>query len=175
MRVGRRPGYHHIMDSRLPCVSTCPDGFERGPLRQRPGSGGRTVSGVGAVLVAVGGLLAAVMVAIAVWVRAPLRRGHVRVVGSGLGPAHADLKLRYTRRQVPRATRPDAVDGDRCYLIKNVPLLRLTYQIRLLAAMAEDRSMRLIVVVPPSAHLSEDMRRFVAAARRSVSIQRAKS
>lgn len=74
-----------------------------------------------------------------------------------------------------RATRPDAVDGDRCYLIKNVPLLRLTYQIRFLAAMAEHRSMRLVVVVPPSAHLSEDMRRFVAAARRSVSIQRAKS
>lgn len=82
-----------------------------------------------------------------------------------------EVEPRYTRHQVQRASRPDAVTGRRCYLIKNVPLLRLTYQVRLLADIAEQRLMLLVLVLPPRAELSDDLRRFVAA-RRSVSILR---
>jgi len=84
-----------------------------------------------------------------------------------------DLELRYTKRRVPRATRPDAVSGKRCYLIKNVPIMRLTYQVRLAAALAQQRSLRLVVVLPKRSRLSGDMRRFVAT-HRGVSVRRAR-
>ena len=43
------------------------------------------------------------------------------------------MDSRYTRHQIPRGARADAETNDRIVLVKNVPLLRATYQIRLLA------------------------------------------
>ena len=71
------------------------------------------------------------------------------------------MELRYTPHQVPRGSRPDAVNSGRWYLIKYVPLMRLTYQVRLLAYMAQQNSARLVVVLPPGARVSKDMRAFV--------------
>lgn len=71
------------------------------------------------------------------------------------------VELRYTRHQVARGSRPDAVKGDKCYLIKNVPHMRLTYQVQLLAEMAVARGMTLIIRLPAGATLSSDMRVFV--------------
>ena len=70
------------------------------------------------------------------------------------------IEFRYTSHQVARGARPDAVSGDKWYLIKNVPELRLTYQIRLLTFMAHERDVRLIVLLPASSRLSTDLRRF---------------
>jgi hypothetical protein len=82
------------------------------------------------------------------------------------------MELRYTPHQVPRGSRPDAVDSGRWYLIKYVPLMRLTYQVRLLAHMAQQNSARLVVVLPPAARVSKDLRAFARA--NPVMIQRAK-
>lgn len=71
------------------------------------------------------------------------------------------IDYRYTRHQVARGSRPDAVSGSRAYLIKNVSELRLTYQIRLLTFMAAEQRARLIIRVPKSARLSRDLRSFV--------------
>jgi hypothetical protein len=71
------------------------------------------------------------------------------------------MELRYTVHQVPRGSRPDAVGSGRWYLIKNVPLMRLSYQVRLLTYMAQQNSARLVVVLPPGARVSKDMRAFV--------------
>lgn len=81
-----------------------------------------------------------------------------------------DIEFRHTAGQVPRGSRPDAVAPGRWYLIKNVPLMRLTYQVRLLAYLAQQNSARLILVLPPSARVSEDAQAFIHA--NSVLIQR---
>jgi hypothetical protein len=47
-----------------------------------------------------------------------------------------------------RAVRPDAEGPNRVFLIKNVPFLRATYQIRLLAFLARQRCKRLVLRVP---------------------------
>lgn len=83
-----------------------------------------------------------------------------------------DTELRYTAHQVPRGSRPDAVGPGRWYLIKNVPLMRLTYQVRLLAYLAQQNPARLVVVLPPAARVSKDLRAFVRES--LVMIQRAK-
>ena len=83
-----------------------------------------------------------------------------------------EVERRYTRHQVARGSRPDATKGDTCYLIKNVPHMRLTYQVRLLAGMAEDRSMKLIIRLPAGATLSKSMQAFLRE-HRHVRVERA--
>ena len=58
--------------------------------------------------------------------------------------------MRQTKHQVARGTRPDAAKSNRLYLIKNVKVLRATYQIRLLAVKAETEGLKLVLVVPPA-------------------------
>ena len=81
------------------------------------------------------------------------------------------IEYRYTRHQVPRGSRPDGVRGAEAFLIKNVSLLRLTYQIRLLTFLAAERGSRLVIVVPKAGRLSPDLREFVRA-NAAVRIQR---
>ena len=71
-----------------------------------------------------------------------------------------DAGLRLTSHQVARGSRPDAVKDDVWYLFKNVPLMRLTYQVRLLAFLATQNSARLIIILPAGAALSADLRSF---------------
>jgi hypothetical protein len=58
------------------------------------------------------------------------------------------MRFVYTRHQVPRGSRPDAVTRDKTYLIKKVKRLRATYQIRLLAFEASAKSRVLVLKVP---------------------------
>lgn len=60
------------------------------------------------------------------------------------------MEMKYTRHQVPRGSRPDAETIDRIYLIKNVTMLRATYQIRLLAFKAVETHKKLVLRVPPA-------------------------
>jgi hypothetical protein len=73
------------------------------------------------------------------------------------------MEFRYTPHQVARGSRPDAIDGNKWYLIKNPSLLRLTYQIRMLTFLAKGRGARLIIVVPKSTTLSTDLNEFIRA------------
>jgi hypothetical protein len=58
------------------------------------------------------------------------------------------MELKFTRHQVPRGSRPDAETSDSIYLIKNVTVLRATYQIRLLAFKALESHKKLFLKVP---------------------------
>jgi hypothetical protein len=83
------------------------------------------------------------------------------------------IEFRYTSHQVARGARPDAVSGNKWYLIKNPSLLRLTYQIRLLTFMAQERRTRLIIVVPKTTSLSSDLKEHIRANREAVKVERA--
>lgn len=48
----------------------------------------------------------------------------------------------------PRGTRPDAITDDAFYLIKRVPSLEATYQVRLLTYFAVKENKKLVIVVP---------------------------
>lgn len=76
-----------------------------------------------------------------------------------------DSGLRRTARGEPRCTSPDAVDGNKVYLIKNVPLMRLTYQVRQLSVAAEQNALKMIIVIPRGGRVSADLKSFVAARR----------
>ena len=71
-----------------------------------------------------------------------------------------DAGLRLTSHQVARGSRPDAVKDDVRYQFKNVPQMRQTYQVRLLAFLATQNSARLIIILPAGAALSADLRSF---------------
>lgn len=70
------------------------------------------------------------------------------------------MEYRYTRHQVARGSRPDAVRNDAFFLLKNVSSLRLTYQIRLLTYLAEDSGRKLIIRVPVTCEFHETLRAF---------------
>ena len=55
--------------------------------------------------------------------------------------------------------------GKKVYLIKNVPLMRLTYQVRQLSNAAEQNALKMIIVIPRSGRVSADLESFVAARR----------
>lgn len=68
------------------------------------------------------------------------------------------IQYRYTRHQVPRASLPD-VETDRfIFLIKNVSIMRATYQVRLLLFMATETGKKLVVRVPKGCQLSESFK-----------------
>jgi len=49
---------------------------------------------------------------------------------------------------LPRGTRPDAETPEKIYLIKNVSVLRATYQVRLLMLKATEQGKKLVLKVP---------------------------
>jgi hypothetical protein len=65
-----------------------------------------------------------------------------------------------TFRRLPpilRGVRPDAETHDRVYLIKNVPLLFATQQIRLLAAKAALSRKQLFIVTPAACRFDKSL------------------
>ena len=60
------------------------------------------------------------------------------------------MRQNCARNRVPRGTRPDAETADKVNLIKNVSLLRATYQMRLLTFKALQTQKKLILKVPNS-------------------------
>jgi hypothetical protein len=72
--------------------------------------------------------------------------------------------------QRPRGSRPDIMKGDSWYLLKNVTLLRLTYQIKLLTFGAGQEGAHLVIRVPQQCRLSSDLRTFLADQSEVVSI-----
>lgn len=71
-----------------------------------------------------------------------------------------DIRVRHTKHQVARGSRPDAETRQAVYLLKNVSTLRLTYQIRLLAFRAQDTARRLVIRVPRRCQLHPALRHF---------------
>jgi hypothetical protein len=67
---------------------------------------------------------------------------------------------RYTKHQVARGTRADAERNGAFYLFKNCTLLRLTYQIRLLAYTAASRCGKLIIQIPRQCAIDPNLEEF---------------
>ena len=82
------------------------------------------------------------------------------------------MDFRYTRHQVPRGARADAESGKRLYLIKSVPNLRLTYQIRLLTFRAMESQMTLIIKVPKGCEVHPSLRDYLKEFSKLVRIER---
>lgn len=61
----------------------------------------------------------------------------------------------------PRGARPDAVDGSWVYLIKNVRIMRATYQVRLLAYMAAQSGRNLWIDLPADCVIHESLAQFI--------------
>ena len=71
------------------------------------------------------------------------------------------MELKYTLHQISRGSRPDAETIDKIYLIKNVSMLRATYQIRLLAFKAVESHKKLVVKVPKSCQFHTSLKDLV--------------
>ena len=70
------------------------------------------------------------------------------------------VDYRYTKHQVARGARADAERSDSLFLLKNVSMLRLTYQIRLLAFRAQDTGRKLVIRVPSKCKIHPSLRDF---------------
>ncbi|MDA9529571.1 hypothetical protein [Bradyrhizobium sp. CCBAU 25338] len=66
-----------------------------------------------------------------------------------------------TQHQVPRGTRADAEKFNRLYLIKNVKMLRATYQIRLLAFKATSEGLKLVLKVPSACEFDRSLSELI--------------
>jgi hypothetical protein len=82
------------------------------------------------------------------------------------------VELRYTRHQVARGSRPDAVVGDTWLLLKLVQELRLTYQIRLLTFGAYQSGVRLLIRVPKGCRFSAPLRAHIKEHKSVVKVER---
>jgi hypothetical protein len=77
-----------------------------------------------------------------------------------------------TRHQTPRGARPDAEVGDKLYLIKSASEMRLTYQIRMLAYMAQSRGKKLIIRLPKESTVHRSLKEFVQVGAGLIKIER---
>lgn len=82
--------------------------------------------------------------------------------GESDGKIGRAVKLEYTRHQVARGSRPDAEDGSALYLLKKVPILHATYQVRLLAFRAQQHRKQLVIRVPPIFSAGPSLRDLMA-------------
>ena len=71
------------------------------------------------------------------------------------------MEWKYTRHQVPRGTRSDAETFDKIYLIKNVSMLRATYQIKLLAFKATENRKKLMLNVPKACQFHDSLKNLI--------------
>lgn len=73
------------------------------------------------------------------------------------------MDYKYTRHQVARGARADAETSSRIILIKNVSVMRATYQVRLLAFRAEKERKKLILRVPDGCKFDTSLRNLMKA------------
>jgi len=65
--------------------------------------------------------------------------------------------------RTPRGSRPDAETPEKLYLIKAVPALRATYQVRLLAFRAAQEGKRLVLRVPRACRFDPYLQEMIRA------------
>ena len=82
------------------------------------------------------------------------------------------MEYRMTRNQVARSARADRETWDTFLLLKNVSELRATYQIRLLVFRAAKEGKKLVVEVPNSCRIHDDLRKLQKAYPRNMRIVR---
>jgi hypothetical protein len=71
------------------------------------------------------------------------------------------MEVKYTKHQVARGAAPDGERFNVMYLVKNVPKLRATYQIRVLAFRAVEKKMKLVLRVPASCEFDDSLQGLI--------------
>lgn len=82
------------------------------------------------------------------------------------------MRLRYTRHQIRRGARADAETFDTLFLIKNVSVIRATYQIRLLAFNATESGKRLVIKVPKHCRVHPTLRELITQLPKTLRVER---
>ena len=82
------------------------------------------------------------------------------------------MQVRYTKHPVIRGTRADAESADEILLIKNVSLLRATYQIRLLAFKAVQTRKTLVITVPKRCEIHPSLRDLMSQVPEKIRLRR---
>lgn len=70
------------------------------------------------------------------------------------------MDFKYTKHQVARGALPDVELHDKIILIKRCSELRLTYQIRLLAYLAQQKHKKLVIELPKGAKVHKSLNGF---------------
>lgn len=78
----------------------------------------------------------------------------------------------YTKHQTPRGAKPDDEVGIQIYLIKNVSMLRLTYQIKMLAYMANIKNKQFVIQLPKEAKIHASLKDFIREYSKFVKVER---
>jgi hypothetical protein len=78
------------------------------------------------------------------------------------------MEFKYTRHQVPRGSRPDAETIDKVYLVKNLSLLRATYQVRMLAFRAMESHKLLVLKVPGTCKFDRTLKDLIKATGKTI-------
>jgi hypothetical protein len=92
--------------------------------------------------------------------------------GESLGDTGDAVKLRYTRHQLPRGSRPDAEVDGKLYLLKKVPVLHATYQVRLLAFRAAQERKQLVIRGPLALKAGPSLRNLMVELRGVIRLER---
>jgi hypothetical protein len=82
------------------------------------------------------------------------------------------MNFRFTKHQVPRGTRADSETFDKIILIKNVSVIRVTYQIKLLAFQATETKRKLLILVPTHCKIHATLRELMKAMPKIISVER---
>ena len=82
------------------------------------------------------------------------------------------MKLRYTRNQVARGSRPDAEVANTLYLLKKVKILHATYQVRLLAFRAQRERKQLVIRGPVMLKAGPSLRELMAELKDIIRLER---
>lgn len=82
------------------------------------------------------------------------------------------MQVRYTKHQVPRSARADAETFDRLILLKNVSILRATYQIKLLAYRALETEKKLVIVIPQHSKMDRTLRDLIKELPKVIRVER---
>lgn len=82
------------------------------------------------------------------------------------------MQFRTTRHQVARGALADLETSSRIYLLKNVSMLRATYQVRLLLYKAVQTGKKLVLRIPRACKLAPELAELRREHRSSILVER---
>lgn len=94
-----------------------------------------------------------------------------RECGGSSGERRHSLRFPQTKHQVARGSRPDAEKDGKLYLLKKVPMLHATYQVRLLAFRAQREGKHLVIRVPKGFSAGNSLRELMIELGRTIRIE----
>ncbi len=82
------------------------------------------------------------------------------------------MRIRYSRHEVARGSRPDAEVDGKLYLLKKVAVLHATYQVRLLAFRAQKERKQLVLRVPQTFKAGPSLKMLMAELKNVIRVEK---